>query len=50
MSNELSFKEWSEQFKSEMAKQGLPPVEDEEILDLMHMEGLTVAEAVAQCK
>jgi hypothetical protein len=50
MSKELSFEEWSEQFKSEIAKLGLPPIEDEELLDLMHLEGLSVAEAVAQHK
>lgn len=50
MSEEIAFSEWSKQFKSEVAKLGLPPIEDEELLDLMHLEGLSVAEAVAQYK
>jgi hypothetical protein len=50
MSSEISFDEWYEKFKSLMAQQGLPPLEDEEIADLMHMEGLTPEQAVAQCK
>jgi len=48
MNNEMPFQEWSEQFKTEVAKLGLPPIEDEELLDLMHMERKTVAEAVAE--
>lgn len=50
MNDEMSFQEWSEQFKSEVAKLGLPQIEDEELLDLMHMEGLSVSQAVAQYK
>lgn len=50
MSTQMSFPDWYEKFKSLMAQEGLPPLEDEEIADLMHMEGLTPEQAVAQCK
>jgi len=50
MSQELSFQEWSEQFIKEVAKLGLLPIDDEDLLELIHMEGKTVAEAVAEYK
>ncbi len=50
MRTQMSFQDWYEKFKSLMAQEGLPPLEDEEIADLMHMEGLTPEQAVAQCK
>jgi len=50
MSQELPFKEWKEQFINEVAKLGLPPIEDEDLLELIHMEGLSVAQAVAEHK
>lgn len=46
----MSFEVWYEKFKVLMTKEGLPPLEDAEIADLMHMEGLTPEQAVAQCK
>lgn len=50
MSEEMPFEEWYEKFKSLMIREGVPPLEDIEIADLMHMEGLTPEQAVAQCK
>jgi hypothetical protein len=50
MSNQMSFEEWYEKFKSLMAQEGLAPLEDEEIAVMMHMEELTPEQAVAQCK
>jgi len=46
----MSFEVWCEKFKTLMTQEGLPPHEDIEIVEMMHMEGLTPEQAVAQCK
>jgi hypothetical protein len=49
MENEVPYEEWSGRFKEEIARLGLPECE-EELIELSHMEGLSVEDAVAEYK
>jgi hypothetical protein len=49
MENEMPYEEWSAKFKAAIAALGLPECE-EELIELSHMEGTSVEDAVAEYK
>ena len=49
MDNAIPFEIWAAEFKAKVIALGLP-LPEEELIDLAHMEGLSVDEAVAEVK
>lgn len=48
MDYEIPFEEFRAKFVAEIARLGHPPIEDPEIIELIHLEGKTPEEAAAE--